>query len=199
MNRPVSSFPLATPCNLIYIYICVCVCVCILTRELEIYLFEANPHFNTDLIHAKEKYDAQDIKINLFPATVVDTIDGTRTFYLDTVNTAHDYWGSSTNPSHPDAVKSGGKGTDLTAINISRWLMMNFLPRDFVVVKMDIEGSEYDVIPMMAQLKAWLVIDHLLVEWHTGLANQTAVDRVNLAVEQMRAGGTNMPSYNSAA
>lgn len=54
----------------------------------------------------------------------------------------------------------------LPYVNISRWLLMNTLPRELVVVKMDIEGSEYEIIPHMAEMRAWSVVDHLLVEWH---------------------------------
>lgn len=164
----------------------------------EVFLFEANPHFNTALVQAKEKYTAMGMKINIFPSTVVDVRDGTRTFYLDTVNAAHDYWESSIYASHPDAVKSKSNGTELSAINISRWLLMNTLPRDFVVVKMDIEGAEYEIIPHMADMSVWTVVNHLLVEWHRmGLTEKEAVARV--AEEKLKAEGVQMPPYDSGA
>ena len=31
-------------------------------------------------------------------------------------------------------------------LNFSRWLQQHVAPEDFVVVKMDIEGSEYEVL-----------------------------------------------------
>ncbi|KAG0046782.1 hypothetical protein BGZ83_008065, partial [Gryganskiella cystojenkinii] len=31
---------------------------------------------------------------------------------------------------------------------------------------MDIEGAEYEVVPHMASMQAWSVMDELLVEWH---------------------------------
>lgn len=167
----------------------------------EIYLFEANPYFNTALVEAKERYDALRIKVNIFPSTVVDVKDGTRTFFLDSVNTDNDFWGSSTHANHPDAVASNSNGTELSAINISRWLLMNTLPRDFVVVKMDIEGAEYEVIPHMAEMSVWTVVDHLFVEWHPGVLEDKAYseERVKVAQEVLIARGVNMPSYDSAA
>ncbi|KZL87986.1 family methyltransferase, partial [Colletotrichum incanum] len=167
--------------------------------DADIYLFEANPHFNYDLIMAKERYIAEGKKIQIFPATVADVIDGTRTFYLDTINVGQDYWGSSTNPNHPDVVNSNSNGTELTAVNIARWLLMNTLPRDFVVVKMDIEGAEYDLVPHFVEMKAWTVIDYLLVEWHTALPQESAIKAAVEASQKLMAEGVNMPEYNSGA
>lgn len=166
---------------------------------LEIFLFEANPVFNSALVNAKEKYGPQGIQVNIFPSTVVDVKDGTRTFYLDNVNDEHDYWGSSTYANHPDAVKSGSNGTELTAVNISRWLLMNTLPRDFVVVKMDIEGAEYDIIPHMAEMGVWSVVDHLLIEWHDGLPSEAAKLKATAALELLKEKGISCPEYDSAA
>ncbi|KJK75408.1 hypothetical protein H634G_09426 [Metarhizium anisopliae BRIP 53293] len=167
--------------------------------EIDIYLFEGNPAFNPALVEAKQRHRSRGVNVNIFPSTVVDVRDGTRMFYLDTINDEHDYWGSSIYANHPDAVDSGSNGTELTAINISRWLLMNTLPHDFVVVKMDIEGSEYDVIPHMAEMRAWTVIDHLLVEWHSGLHDGDAVRRAEMGMKKLVAEGVNMPEYDSPA
>jgi len=130
----------------------------------------------------------------------VDVRDGTRTFFLDTVNTANDFWGSSIYADHPDVVRSGSNGTELTAINISRWLLMNTLPRDYVVVKMDIEGSEYEVIPHMVEMGVWSVVDYLLVEWH-GIPENVPGDHelAKAAAERLVEKGVSMPDYNSPA
>ncbi|KAF9090582.1 hypothetical protein BGX23_005915 [Mortierella sp. AD031] len=122
-------------------------------EQAEIYLFEANPVFTPHLVEAKEKYLEVGININIFPSTVVDVRDGTRTFFLDTVNEQRDFWGSSIYASHPDAIRSESKGTELSAINLAGWLLKNTLPCDFVVVKMDIEGAEYEVVPHLATMR----------------------------------------------
>jgi FkbM family methyltransferase len=164
----------------------------------EIYLFEANPIFNTALVQAKEHYDELGIKVNIFPSTVADVRDGTRTFFFDTTPD-HDSLGSSIYASHPDVVKSKTNGTELSAINISRWLLMNFLPRDFVVVKMDIEGSEYEIVPHMAEMSVWTVVDHLLVEWHGSVPDNPEFSHAiaKAAEEKLKAEGVNMPWYDS--
>ncbi|KAF9953377.1 hypothetical protein BGZ70_000265 [Mortierella alpina] len=175
-------------------------------EEAEIFLFEANPVFNGHLVKAKEACDERGIKVTIFPSTVVDVKDTIRTFFMDTVNDEHDYWGSSIYATHPDAVRSGAKGTDLTGINIATWLLRNTLPRDFVVVKMDIEGAEYEVIPHMADMGAWVVIDHLLVEWHGPKVGggtleeiQLRGDRAAAAKDKLIKEGVQMPAYDSGA
>ncbi|KEF52230.1 uncharacterized protein A1O9_11857 [Exophiala aquamarina CBS 119918] len=170
-------------------------------EQAEIYLFEANPHFNRALVTAKERYSAQGMNINIFPSTVVDVRDGTRTFFLDTINDANDFWGSSVYANHPDAIGSKSNGTELTSINIARWLLMNTLPRDFVVVKMDIEGAEYEIIPHMAEMGASIVTDYLLIEWHPTIPEDidTSDARAKAAIEKLKAGGVNMPDYDSAS
>ncbi|KAF9934078.1 hypothetical protein BGZ67_004008 [Mortierella alpina] len=175
-------------------------------EEAEIFLFEANPVFNGHLVKAKEACDERGIKVTIFPSTVVDVKDTIRTFFMDTVNDAHDYWGSSIYASHPDAVRSGAKGTDLTGVNIATWLLRNTLPRDFVVVKMDIEGAEYEVIPHMADMGAWVVMDHLLVEWHGARVGGGSTEEVQLREDRAAAAknkliqeGVKMPAYDSGA
>ncbi|KAJ5364855.1 uncharacterized protein N7496_010568 [Penicillium cataractarum] len=176
--------------------------------ELEIHLFEANPHFNAALLHAKERHVELGVQVEIYPSTVADIKDGTRIFYLDTVNTAHDFWGSSIYASHPDVVRSKNNGTELSTVNLSRWLLMNTLPRDFVVVKMDVEGSEYELVPHMAEMGVSAVLDYLLVEWHPSVIDKADLPedevtfrhaRMKAAEEKLKAEGVNMPHYDSSA
>ncbi|GJJ73022.1 hypothetical protein EMPS_05380 [Entomortierella parvispora] len=172
-------------------------------EDAEIFLFEANPVFNTDLVKAKDKYTARGIKVNIFPSTVVDVQDGIRTFFLDTVNKDHDFWGSSIYAEHWDAVASGLKGTNLTSINLAGWLLRNFLPRDYVVIKMDIEGAEYEVVPHLAEMGAGIVVDQLLVEWHpsimVGDEEQQKIRELKrqISTRKLMEEGVLMPAYDT--
>ena len=51
-------------------------------------------------------------------------------------------------------------------LNFSRWLQQNVVAEDFVVVKMDIEGSEYEVLPSLLRSRAVTLVDELLLEVH---------------------------------
>ena len=53
------------------------------------------------------------------------------------------------------------------AIDIADWLRRTVRPDDFVVVKMDIEGAEYDVVPHLLREQVANLIDELFLEIHT--------------------------------
>ena len=53
------------------------------------------------------------------------------------------------------------------AINFSEYLLRHVDPSDFVVIKMDIEGAEYNVIPHMLTHGVFNLIDEFFLEGHT--------------------------------
>lgn len=57
--------------------------------------------------------------------------------------------------------------TRLPSVNFSKFLLQNFKEEDYVVVKMDIEGAEYEVIPHLVETGAYKLVDVLMVEWHS--------------------------------
>jgi FkbM family methyltransferase len=52
-------------------------------------------------------------------------------------------------------------------IDLSEFVMNNFQPEDRIVVKMDIEGSEYDTLERMIETGVIKYIDEIFVEWHS--------------------------------
>jgi len=64
-----------------------------------------------------------------------------------------------------------------------------------VVVKMDVEGAEYELVPNMAEMSVWSVVDVLLVEWHAGVAGEGAVQLAKKAREVLEERGVRMPGY----
>ncbi|KAJ3416060.1 hypothetical protein HDV05_003419 [Chytridiales sp. JEL 0842] len=174
-------------------------------NEFESYLFEANPFFNKPLLQTKQEFKNRGNfgEVHIYPSTIVYTKDTVLPFYLDTVNVAKDFWGSSILSTHADSQKSGGIYRDMAAVDIARFLLMNFLPEDHVVVKMDVEGAEYYLLPHIVELNAHLVIDHLYVEYHPAVLNQTEFpamqQKTQQALKQMAKDGVHTPSYDSAA
>jgi hypothetical protein len=72
---------------------------------------------------------------------------------------------------------------------------------------MDVEGAEYEIIPHMAEMRAWSVVDYLLVEWHPwalkggNWPEEIALveERAKAALEKLKSKGVKIPEYNSPA
>ncbi|KAJ3062544.1 hypothetical protein HDU98_001570 [Podochytrium sp. JEL0797] len=166
--------------------------------DFEAHLFEANPTFNIDLVKIRDQYNKKE-NVFIYPSTVVYTRDEIIPFFVDTRNHDHDFWGSSISLAHPDVEEAGRK--DMLAVDIGRFIMMNFVPSDFVVVKMDIEGAEYDIIPHLLETGAYVNIDYMYVEYHGfAVAEDPAKDaRVKAAMRMLQEKGVNFPDYYSPA
>jgi FkbM family methyltransferase len=54
----------------------------------------------------------------------------------------------------------------LPCIDFSKYLMKNFSNKDYIIVKLDIEGAEYDVMQSLIETKAISLINELYVEYH---------------------------------
>ncbi len=122
----------------------------------------------------------------LIQAAVYDR-DQTLEFYLDREDgdgstlfkeklTANDGGYGTLDKEHPIRVKP---------IDLSEWLLNNTEPRDYVIVKLDVEGAEYDILEKMFRDRSIERVAHLFVEWHwsrVGVTNQ----RHALVIETLR-------------
>ncbi len=55
---------------------------------------------------------------------------------------------------------------ELPCIDISRFIKENFTPADYLVLKLDIEGAEYDVLERLQQTQLLSWFNELYVEYH---------------------------------
>ena len=106
-------------------------------KQYEIHCFEANP----------ELWDHYDANLEWMRGVTlhkkaVGVADGTQTFYISQSHT------SSTLEVDKD---SGGGITEaeVEVIDFGRWVKQEFTIDDYIVMKMDIEGSEYEVLGKM--------------------------------------------------
>jgi FkbM family methyltransferase len=160
-------------------------------------LVEANPRFNTDLGNVGAQHQG---KVNVMSSTAAYMCEAKTSFFLDTVNTEKNFWGSSMSSSHPDVQRSGAKQkVTVPTMNLNRILVEQTIPGDWVMVKMDIEGSEYDVLPCTAKAGAAHLIDRLYLEQHSpswGMAGTTPA-QMELAKNTLRQKGVDIPNYFS--
>jgi len=158
-------------------------------------LVEANPHFNKPLAAV----GAQHANVKAMSSTAAYMCEGKTSFFLDTVNTEKHFWGSSMSSSHPDVQRSGKTKVTVPTMNLNRILYEQTIPGDWVMVKMDIEGSEFDVLPCLAQSASASLVDRLYLEQHDpswGMVGTTAA-QMELAKLQLKQKGVDIPDYFS--
>ena len=63
-------------------------------------------------------------------------------------------------------MKAKKQAVDVQLANINRLIIQNVLPGDTLIVKMDIEGAEWDILPCLAHGPAAKLIDVLYLEDH---------------------------------
>lgn len=91
------------------------------------------------------------------PPNEGDTGQGTSVISLD----KWDPWGLNTSKNQFKIQK------EVPCIDFSKFIINNFNKEDRIIVKMDIEGSEYDTLQKMIDDGAVDYIDHISVEWHS--------------------------------
>ena len=101
----------------------------------------------------------------MYNGTAAWTYDGTIDFYLDTVNSGVDFWGSSLNDKHWDVVASKKVKKTVNCVDIAR-IIGSYRLEDNVIVKMDIEGAEYDLIQDFIKKDVMKLIDYIAPELH---------------------------------
>jgi len=56
---------------------------------------------------------------------------------------------------------------EIQAINLSEFIQNNFSKEDYIILKLDIEGAEYDVLDKLLETNIIEYIDELYCEFHT--------------------------------
>lgn len=159
-------------------------------------LVEANPRFNSELAAVGKQHPTA---VEVKSATAAYMCEAHTSFFLDTVNTQRNFWGSSMSADHPDVQRSGKTKVTVPTINLNRVLYEETIPGDWVMVKMDIEGSEWDVLPCVAQSTSASLIDRLYLEQHDpswGMIGTTPL-QMDTAKNELRHQGVDIPDYFS--
>ena len=135
-----------------------------------IYTFEANPITFEKFL---KEYASQTPYVQSYHAAVSDHF-GTITVNIETPPNEDDTgqgssiipldnwdpWGNRTSDKHFHLQR------EVPCFDFSRFVSENFSKDDNIIVKMDIEGSEYDVLEKMVVDGTIEYINHMSVEWH---------------------------------
>jgi FkbM family methyltransferase len=79
-------------------------------------------------------------------------------------------------------------------IDFSQWIKNNFSKEDYIFVKMDIEGSEYKILPKMIDDGSINYINDLAIEWHDWIMPEFREDTTKLR-NQLQSLGVNVLSW----
>tara|TARA_B110001452_G_C15235819_1_gene427872 strand:+ start:1821 stop:2726 length:906 start_codon:yes stop_codon:yes gene_type:complete len=63
---------------------------------------------------------------------------------------------------------SGQRRVRVPSIDLAQWLQNRFCAADLVVMKLDVEGAEYELLEHLVERGAMGLVDWLAVEWHLG-------------------------------
>jgi len=164
--------------------------------QWEAMLVEANPRFDQDLSQVASEWPGS---MHMYSSTAAYMCKASTSFYLDTVTHANNYWGSSISPNAVDVKASGLQKVTVPTLNLNQILYEMTIPGDWVMVKMDIEGAEWDILPCLALAPAAANIDRLFVEIHNQSMGSTGTDQATMEAAQalLRLRGVDIPAYFS--
>lgn len=126
-------------------------------EEYEYYAFE----MNFKLIDAIKKNNP-DINMAIHNKAVWIHDDGI-TMYLGKTK---DAYGSTILKNKQTGRVRYHRPLKIESIDFSKWLLDNFSKDDYIVLKMDIEGAEYDVLDKMIKDETILYLNELQIEFH---------------------------------
>jgi len=122
--------------------------------EYFIYSFEADPYF---------EYKFDNIENHVFLGYAVWIDEGSQDFYRshawlqDGGTLVKEKKSGKLDKDSPISVKT---------VDFSKWVENILSPEDYIILKMDIEGAEYKVLPKMIEDGTIDFINELWIEWH---------------------------------
>ena len=131
----------------------------------EFYAFEAQPGLAKEGKKVVSEYPHK--SIHFFNKAV--WIDDSKLNFFLATEWGNNYKGGSTILSGhaKKAMIDYSKPFEVECIDFSKWILDNFADTDdYVVVKMDIEGAEYEILEKMIKDGSIRYIDELFVEYH---------------------------------
>ena len=143
--------------------------------------FEANDQHTTHLTTLQESYRTNGLPCVIFTDTAVSTYDGTIDFYYDSYSPKKmNQWGASALNYQKRAKVIVALALDIDKFIHDMLLVWKsstiYYPKknninNLIVTKMDIEGSEFSVLPHMNTKGSLCHMNLMLIEWHVKYFN----------------------------
>jgi len=126
-------------------------------KDFEIFMFEPSP--KGEVLNILKSLENN--KISLEP-NAIWTHDGEITFY----EKASGSQGNTLLHEKTQKEKRSFTHRKIKCISLSKWIKDNFSEDDYIILKLDIEGAEYDVLPDLKENKVLSFIDLFFCEIH---------------------------------
>lgn len=125
--------------------------------DIEVYSFEAVPVLYNKLV---DKWK-NDTKVHLYNNAVWDKEDTVK-IYISTE------WSDASTLYLEKSDRKINKNiySEVKSIDLSEFIKNNFNPNDYIILKLDIEGAEYDVLYHLAKTNILSYVNKLWGEWH---------------------------------
>jgi FkbM family methyltransferase len=138
--------------------------------DYEIYSFECNPTL-------ANSFDEKGV---IFSSKAVSDKDGEVVFFSHTINDV-----AGTTFEKKGKMKNCGCNTpgtvvsfNVKTIRLSKFILDNFSREDHIILKLDVEGEEYRIVPDLIKTKAIDFVDDLWIEWHSKwIGEDDSIDR----------------------
>lgn len=147
-------------------------------NEFEIHSFEALPLLANKVI---EMANTLNLKNFNFHPEAVSTEDGKVDFYISKNN--GNYYGSSLESTKETIILDNKVIVD--AIDLAKWIADRYSKEDFIVLKIDIEGTEYRLLKHLFDTGVINYCNDVYVEFHLDnkvKIDQSLRDEVNLLI-----------------
>lgn len=140
--------------------------------DFEVYSFEPNKSLNYCFEEFRKKLKSN---FNLFNLAVSDNNSFT-IFYdnpdYNVAGTINEFKGQQSLEGSMGHVPDKIFQKKVKCLRISEWIKENFSTEDYIILKLDVEGSEYEVIPDLLETGAIEYINSLYIEWHPYWCNK---------------------------
>lgn len=144
-------------------------------KDFKIYAFEPNPN-----IYDGIKLLAQQKDNVIFSDMAAWVFDGEIDFAVDDSNTPL----GSTLESSKTSIWDNNKHIKVKCFDFSEWIKQ--FEGDYVIVKMDIEGAEFEVLEKMLKDDTVKIIDKLMCEFHPNKVTNYTTDDKNDLIKRLK-------------
>mmetsp|Transcript_32100 Transcript_32100/g.44502 ORF Transcript_32100/g.44502 Transcript_32100/m.44502 type:complete len:330 (-) Transcript_32100:282-1271(-) len=157
------------------------------------FAFEANPVHTARLKQVESAYRERGQNVHIFTETAAGKENGYAKIYrdIDELKGSRNYIAGKHPPSlSASTARNWGQGfTNVTQIDLAEFVLQCIAPRiipasvahdphpPVVMMKMDVEGSEYSILPRLLSSGALCALDSIFVEYHENFFHSGAIPK----------------------